>query len=56
MLLITGSPETGKSWLNQSITELAEIMELETPIKTALIGIPALNIDGYTIDVSLMFH
>ena len=50
ILLITGSPGTGKSWLIQSITELAELMELETPIKTAFMGIAALNINGYTMN------
>ena len=49
MLLITGSSGTGKSQLIQSITELAELMELGTPIKTVFTGIAALNIDGYTI-------
>ena len=46
MLLITGSPGTGKSWLIQSITKLAELMELENPIKTAFMGIAALKING----------
>ena len=50
MLLITGSPGTGKSWLIRSITDLSELMELETPVKMAFMGIAAINIDGHTIN------
>ncbi len=57
ILLITGSPSTGKSWLIKTITELAKLMDLDIPVKTAFMGIAALNIDGYSInsflDVSL---
>ena len=49
-LLVTGAPGTGKSWLIDLITELAELMELEKPIKTAFMGIAAININGYTMN------
>ena len=44
ILLITGSPGTGKSWLIKTITELAELMDLDIPIKTAFMGIAALTL------------
>jgi hypothetical protein len=50
MLMITGGPGTGKSWLIRSITDLAELMELETPVKTSFMGIAALNIGGFTMN------
>ena len=50
ILLITGSPRTGKSWLIKTITELAKLMDLYIPVKTAFMGIAALNIDGYTMN------
>ena len=45
ILLITGSPVTGKSWLIKIIAELAKLMNLGIPVKTACMGIAALNID-----------
>ena len=50
ILLIAGSPGTVKSWLIKTITELAELMDLDIPVKTAFMGIAALNIDGYTMN------
>ena len=50
ILLITGSPGTGKSWLIKTITELAELMDLDITVKTAFTGIVALDIDGYTMN------
>ena len=41
ILLITGSPRTGKSWLIKIITELAKLMNLDIPVKTAYMGIAA---------------
>lgn len=49
-LLVTGAPGTGKSWLIDVITELAELMELEKPINTGFMRIAAINIDGYTMN------
>ena len=49
-LLVTGGPGVGKSFLIQSITDLAEMMELTIPIKTAFMGIAAINIGGYTLN------
>jgi hypothetical protein len=49
-LQITGKPGTGKSWLIRSITELAEIMDLETTIRTAYMGIASINIQGLTMN------
>ncbi len=46
ILLITGSPRTGKSWSIRTKTELAELIDLDTPKKTEFMGIAALNIDG----------
>ena len=50
MLLITGPPGTGKSCLINSIADLAEIMELDRPIRTAYMGIAAINIGGNTLN------
>ena len=50
ILLITGSPSTGKSWLIKTITELAKLMDLGFLVKTAFMGIAALNLDGYTMN------
>ena len=50
ILLITGSPGTGESWLIKTITELAKSIDLDIPVKTAFMGIAALNIDGYTMN------
>jgi len=41
ILLITGSPGTGKSWLIKTITELAELMDLDIPVRTSFMGIAA---------------
>ncbi len=41
ILPITGSPRTGKSWLTKIITELAELMDLDIPVRTAFMGIAA---------------
>jgi hypothetical protein len=49
-LLVTGGPGTGKSWLINLLTEIAEIIELEVPIKTAFMGIAAINIGGFTFN------
>ena len=49
MLLITGAPGTGKSWLITAISEIAELMDLESPIKTTFMGIAAINIGGHTM-------
>ena len=50
ILLITESPRTGKRWLIKAMTELAELIDLDIPIKTAFMGIVALHIDGYTMN------
>ncbi len=49
MLLITGAPGTGKSWLITAISEIAKLMDLEPPIKTTFMGIAAINIGGHTM-------
>jgi ATP-dependent exoDNAse (exonuclease V) alpha subunit len=54
ILLVTGAPGTGKSKLIESLTELAELMDLEKPIKAAFMGIAAINIDGFTLNHSLL--
>ncbi len=50
MLLITGSLGTGKSWLIKIITELAELIDLYLPVRTAFMGIAAIKIDGCTMN------
>ena len=49
ILLVTGTPGTGKIFLLQTLTELAEILDLEPPIKLAYMGIAAINIGGSTL-------
>jgi len=49
ILLITGPPGTGKSWLVNFLTEIALLIGLCAPIKTAFMGIAAINIGGSTI-------
>ncbi|KAL7530754.1 hypothetical protein ACHAXR_003654 [Thalassiosira sp. AJA248-18] len=48
-LLVTGAPGTGKSWLVRVIVEMAYLMGLESPIRSAWMGIAAINIGGSTI-------
>lgn len=50
ILLITGSSVMQKSLLITTITELSELIGLDVPIKTAFMGIAALNMDGYTMN------
>ena len=50
MLLVTGPIGTSKSWWIQLLTDLAELMELETPVKTAFMGIATINIDANTMN------
>ena len=49
LLLVTGAPGTGKSWLIQIITEIAEMTDLDAPIRAAWMGIAAINIGGSTL-------
>jgi len=50
-LLIVGAPGTGKSWLVDIISEIATIyVGLQDPIKSAFMGIAAINIGGSTIN------
>ena len=53
ILLVTGAPGTGKSWLIDVIDEMARVMDLDPPIKTAFMGIAAINIGGSTINTFL---
>ena len=50
MLLITGPPGTSKILIIRPFTDLADLMELKTPLRTAFMGIDAINIDGYTMN------
>lgn len=50
LLLLSGLSGKGKSWLIKTTTESTEIMELDISIKMSLMGIAALNINGYTIN------
>ena len=48
-LLIVGAPGTGKSWLVKIIVEMAEAMDLDTPIWSAWMGIASINIGRSTL-------
>jgi hypothetical protein len=52
--LVTGDPGTGKSYLTDTICELANIMKVGFVATTSYNGIAAVNIDGNTI--ASMFH
>jgi len=49
ILLITGPPGTGKSWLIRLIDQLATLIQIDPPIKTTFMGIAAINIGGSTM-------
>ena len=48
-LLLTGDPGSGKSYIIETICELAQIMEVGFVSTTSSNGIAAANVDGTTI-------